>query len=87
MQMNYLNSLKVALLLKDLKLLEELMYSMPDFSSLDELRLASSLMQEARVLFECEKEKSSKTLKELKRTKALLNSSKDNRHQTLDLTL
>ncbi len=81
--MNWQNSLKVALLQKDLKELEYLIYNMPQFDNIDDLELVNSLMLEAKVLFEEEKKKTSKSMSELRKTKSLL--AQENRDSKLNL--
>ena len=83
--MNYLNKFKIALLENDLKTLENLIFSMPQFHKLEEIHSANALMQEAKVLFKNEQEKTSKALNELKTTKKLLNQNSEDRSSKLNL--
>lgn len=70
--MNWLNSLKIAIVEKNIDRIEELMGTMPEFESVDDMKSASALLEESMIIVQGERLDLSKKMIELKKSKKFL---------------
>jgi hypothetical protein len=85
MKMTWINSLKVAIIEKDPEALEKLLDDMPQFSKLEEMESAQALLREANVMMQGLKDKTSETMKQLKKNMNFLNSTQAPLSNKLDI--
>ena len=81
----WLKQLKIAIIERDTDKLDKLLNSMPDFDNLEDMQSASALLKEvARLLYEL-KDKTSASMKLLKKNIDFMSSTQANQTATLDI--
>ena len=73
--MKWVDQLKIALIEKDEAKIEKLIEKLPDFNSIDEMKEAAFMMQEAHDFLTSQKEKYATKLLKIKKQKEFLNTS------------
>ena len=77
--MSFLNELKIAVINKDLKKLEELSNKKVEFSSIDEAKEINNYLKEAKKIILEEKLKLNKEMQEIKKLQNFYNSNNDSK--------
>ncbi|WP_300367364.1 hypothetical protein [Hydrogenimonas sp.] len=75
--MSWLDDFKIALIEEDEERLSSLITSMPNFETIDEMKSAMHLIDQAKTLFEKKKESLAKQMKEIEASKKFLTSSEN----------
>ena len=72
--MTWTNSLKIAVIEKDIQSISELIKTLPQFTDLDKAKEALSLVSTAIEIVDTEKQKILETIQKIKKTKVFLSS-------------
>ncbi|WP_457749343.1 hypothetical protein [Sulfurimonas sp.] len=81
----WLTKLQIAIIEKNPEAIDTLMKQMPKFESVDDMKSASALIQEALKLLYHLKNETSITLKKLKKHRNFLNATAENRKNKFDI--
>lgn len=84
--MDWINSLKIAIITKDTKQIESLMESMPDFSSIEEMKEALYMIKEGIDTLEVIKSKTLLEMQTIKKNIDFLKSSTKEKTNLLDVS-
>ena len=82
----WLNELTVALVEKNTDKIGELLDTLPEFETLEEMQKAQALIKECLILLHTLKDETAATMNKLKKSRDFLNSTKYNSNGSLDIT-
>lgn len=83
--MTWINSLKIAIIEKNPEALEKLLDDLPQFSELEDMKAAESLLKEAGVFMHELKDETAKSMKQIKKHIDFLNSTQAPSSSKLDI--
>ena len=79
MQMNWVNSLKIAIIKRDILEIGELTKNIPEFDDIEEMRCVADLILEAKKIVEDERSKLLKALEDTKKARNFLLQEQNNK--------
>ena len=85
-QRMWLNQLKIAIVQKDMELLDSLLEDIPQLEDEKEIESALCLLQEAAVLMQRLKDETASSMKQIKKNLDFLNSAEANKTAKFDIT-
>lgn len=83
--MTWINSLKIAIIEKDPEALEKLLDDLPQFTELEDMKAAQSLLKEAGAFIHELKDKTEHSMRQLKKHRDFLNSTEAPQSNRLDI--
>lgn len=83
--MTWINSLKIAIIEKDPEALEKLLDTLPQFTELEDMQSAESLLKEAWVLMHELRDETADSMKQIKKHMDFLNSTQAPSSNKLDI--